>query len=91
MYKQILGASLAALSFASAPSLAQTWDFTAGKSYVFGDSLSDTGNVFLAAGAGGPPVLLPSGDPRRCQLRGHSRAACGDRNHAACRGKFHSE
>lgn len=58
MYKQILGASLAALSFASAPSLAQTWDFTAGKSYVFGDSLSDTGNVFLAAGAGAPPVYF---------------------------------
>ena len=49
MFKQMLGASLAALSFASAPALAQSWDFTAGKSYVFGDSLSDTGNVFLAA------------------------------------------
>lgn len=58
MFKQMLGASLAALSFASAPALAQSWDFTAGKSYVFGDSLSDTGNVFLAAGAGGPPVYF---------------------------------
>jgi len=58
MFKQIMGASLAALSFASAPSLAQTWDFTAGKSYVFGDSLSDTGNVFLAVGAGAPPVYF---------------------------------
>ena len=58
MFKQMLGASLATLSFASAPAMAQTWDFTAGKSYVFGDSLSDTGNVFLAAGAGAPPVYF---------------------------------
>ncbi|HBU63393.1 MAG: hypothetical protein CMH91_00275 [Oceanicaulis sp.] len=58
MFKQIMGASVAALCFATAPSLAQTWDFTAGKSYVFGDSLSDTGNVFLAAGAGAPPVYF---------------------------------
>ena len=58
MFKQMLGASLATLSFASAPAMAQTWDFTAGKSYVFGDSLSDTGNVFLATGAGAPPVYF---------------------------------
>lgn len=51
-------ASVAALTCALAPAQAQSWDFEAGQVYVFGDSLSDTGNILIAAGQGGPPVYF---------------------------------
>lgn len=58
MIKQIGAAALLCSTVLAGAANAQTWDFSQDRTYVFGDSLSDTGNILLATGGGGPPVYF---------------------------------
>jgi len=58
MFKQISALALISSGLLSSTAYTQTWDFSQDRTYIFGDSLSDTGNLLLANGAGGPPVYF---------------------------------
>ncbi|MBO6878561.1 MAG: autotransporter domain-containing protein [Maricaulis sp.] len=56
--RNLLMAASAACALAGAPAMAQDFDLTGGNLYIFGDSLSDTGNILATLGSGGPPVYF---------------------------------
>ena len=56
--KKLLLATVGLCALSVAPAQAQTWDFDTGRFFVFGDSLSDTANIFTATGTGGAPVYF---------------------------------
>ncbi|WP_300532140.1 SGNH/GDSL hydrolase family protein [Maricaulis sp.] len=56
--KKLLLATVGLCALSAAPAQAQTWDLDTGRFFVFGDSLSDTANIFTATGTGGAPVYF---------------------------------